>query len=167
MRLKYGIYGAFVIMKTPIGYIKITAEDGLIVSVCIFDNKINNITQKAIKIEDMKVLNNCEKQLNMYFKGKLKKFDVEYKFRGTDFQNKVWTELTKIEYGTTISYKELAIRINNNKACRAVGGANNKNNIAIIVPCHRVIGNNGSMVGYASRIDKKEYLLELENKYRD
>ena len=75
---------------------------------------------------------------------------------------KLWKELQKIPYGQTASYKEIAERINNPKGCRAVGNANNKNPIAIIVPCHRIVGSNGKMVGYAGGIDKKEFLLSLE-----
>ena len=82
--------------------------------------------------------------------------------RGTFFQVKVWQELQKIPYGQTISYQELAVRVGNPKACRAVGMANNKNNIGIIIPCHRVIGKNGKLVGYAGGLNIKQKLLELE-----
>ena len=83
-------------------------------------------------------------------------------FEGTEFQKKVWNELCNIPFGETISYKELAIRIDNPKACRAVGGANNKNPIGIVVPCHRVIGSTGNLVGYAGGIDLKKRLLDFE-----
>lgn len=81
---------------------------------------------------------------------------------GTEFQKKVWKELLNIPYGETRSYKDIAIAIGNGKACRAVGNANNKNPIAIIVPCHRVVGSNGSMTGYAGGLDIKEKLLKIE-----
>ncbi len=104
-------------------------------------------------------------QLKEYFDGTRKEFDIPYELVGTEFQKKVWKELLKIPYGETISYKELAIRIGNERAQRAVGGANNKNKLAIIVPCHRVIGSNGSLVGYASGVDVKKMLLELEKSH--
>lgn len=81
---------------------------------------------------------------------------------GTDFQKNVWKELLKIPYGKTVSYKYIADKIGNKKAFRAVGNANNKNKISIIIPCHRVIGSNGKLVGYANGIDMKKFLLELE-----
>ena len=84
---------------------------------------------------------------------------------GTDFQQKVWKALEDIPYGETLSYKDIAIKIGNPKACKAVGMANNKNNLPILVPCHRVIGSNGKLVGYSSGLDIKLKLLELESKY--
>lgn len=101
-------------------------------------------------------------QLKEYLSGKRKNFDIEIEMIGTEFQKKVWKELLNIPYGETRSYKDIAIAIGNGKACRAVGNANNKNPIAIIVPCHRVIGSNGSMTGYAGGLDIKEKLLKIE-----
>ncbi len=101
-------------------------------------------------------------QLTAYFSGKLKDFDLPLSMQGTDFQRRVWSELTKIPYGVTISYKELAIRIGNVKAVRAVGLANGRNPISIIVPCHRVIGADGKLVGYGGGLPCKEALLNLE-----
>ena len=107
----------------------------------------------------------CKNQLQEYFEGKRKEFDLNIKFiKGTEFQISVWKALSNISYGEKITYKSIAEKINNPKAVRAVGGANNKNPIAIIIPCHRVVGSNGKMVGYAGGIDKKEYLLKLEEK---
>lgn len=103
------------------------------------------------------------KQLEEYIDGKRKEFSIPIFTKGTPFQEKVWEELRKIPYGETICYEELAKRIGNPKASRAVGMANNKNPICIITPCHRVIGKNGKLVGYASGVDKKEALLILEN----
>ncbi|MCP4670657.1 MAG: methylated-DNA--[protein]-cysteine S-methyltransferase [Desulfobacula sp.] len=102
------------------------------------------------------------KQLQAYFKGELTKFNLEFKIQGTSFQKKVWQELVKIEYGETISYGEVAKKIGNPKAARAVGMANNKNPIPIIIPCHRVIGKNGSLTGFGGGLEIKQYLLELE-----
>ncbi|WP_458701384.1 methylated-DNA--[protein]-cysteine S-methyltransferase [Sulfurospirillum sp. 1307] len=112
-----------------------------------------------------KIISTCKEQLDKYFAGKLKKFTIPLDFKsGTEFQKKVWNALLKIPYGKTISYKQLAGMIENPKAIRAVGGANNKNPIPIIVPCHRVIGSNGKLVGYASGLKIKKYLLDLECK---
>jgi methylated-DNA-[protein]-cysteine S-methyltransferase len=101
-------------------------------------------------------------QLLEYFAGKRKQFDVPIVLYGTPFQKAVWTELTRIPYGETRSYKEIASAIGADKAVRAIGGANNRNPIPIIVPCHRVIGSNGSLVGYGGGLSIKEHLLKLE-----
>ena len=104
-----------------------------------------------------------KKQLDDYFLGDLKIFDLGLSLKGTDFQKKVWHALTQIPYGKTISYGELAQRIGNPKACRAVGLANGKNPIPIIVPCHRVIGKNGKLTGFGGGLPVKQHLLELES----
>lgn len=109
----------------------------------------------------------AERQLVQYFLGERRIFDFPFKMKGTEFQKKVWAELQKIPYGETRSYSEIAERIQNPKAVRAVGMANHRNPLAIVVPCHRVIGKNGSLTGYAGGIDKKRMLLELERKYRE
>jgi methylated-DNA-[protein]-cysteine S-methyltransferase len=101
-------------------------------------------------------------QLNEYFAGTRKEFDLPLDIEGTDFQKKVWNELQKIPYGKTISYKTLSEKLGDVKAIRAVGKANGQNPVAIIIPCHRVIGANGNLVGYAGGLDIKEKLLHLE-----
>lgn len=101
-------------------------------------------------------------QLDEYLSGKRKTFDIPYKLYGTDFQMKVWTALTKIPYGETRSYKEIAESIESPRACRAVGMANHYNPIMIVIPCHRVIGSSGSLVGYGGGIDLKEKFLKIE-----
>lgn len=101
-------------------------------------------------------------QLNEYFSGIRKKFDLLIMFNGTPFQNEVWKALMNIPYGETRSYEEIACMIGKPKACRAVGNANNKNKLPIIIPCHRVIGKNGTLTGYALGLDMKEKLLKLE-----
>lgn len=103
-------------------------------------------------------------QLKAYFKGELTVFDLNLNLQGTHFQKMVWQELVKIPYGETISYGELAGRIGNPNASRAVGMANGKNPVSIIVPCHRVIGKNGSLTGFGGGIDVKKRLLEFERK---
>jgi methylated-DNA-[protein]-cysteine S-methyltransferase len=102
------------------------------------------------------------KQLNEYFAGNRQNFQLPLKCNGTVFQNRVWSELQKIPYGETRSYEDIAIGIGNKKAVRAIGQANNKNPIMIIIPCHRVIHKNGSIGGFGCGIDTKKYLLDLE-----
>jgi len=101
-------------------------------------------------------------QLNEYFAGKRREFDLPLSPKGTDFQQSVWNALLKIPYGETQTYSQVAKMIDNPKACRAVGLANNKNPIWIIIPCHRVIGANGTLTGYGGGLDMKEKLLEIE-----
>lgn len=108
------------------------------------------------------VLDGVREELDEYFAGRLTAFTTPVVFEGTPFQHQVWTELRRIPYGETISYMELANRISNPKAVRAVGLANGANPIAIIVPCHRVIGSNGSLVGFGGGLPAKRALLELE-----
>jgi methylated-DNA-[protein]-cysteine S-methyltransferase len=112
------------------------------------------------------VLKNVRKELDQYFAGRLTQFSTPLAFNGTPFQNAVWRELTRIPYGETISYLDLANRIENPKAVRAVGMANGANPIAIIVPCHRVIGSNGSLTGFGGGLPNKRALLELEKGQR-
>lgn len=102
-------------------------------------------------------------QLDEYFAGKRTSFDLPLDLQGTEFQLKVWNELLKIPYGKTISYKELSLRLGNLLAIRAAGAANGANPISIIVPCHRVIGSDGSLTGYAGGLWRKKWLLELES----
>lgn len=165
MYIKYqgkGVIMYFSYYDSPIGKIKIEEKDNYIVGISFISD--NDIIDEEINTEiENNTITRCKIQLEEYFNGNRTDFDLEIKFlQGTDFQKRVWSELRKIPYGETISYKELAERIGNPKACRAVGGANNKNPIGIIVPCHRVIGVNGKMIGYAEGIDKKEFLLKLE-----
>ena len=106
-------------------------------------------------------------QLTEYFGGRRQSFDFPYRLQGTEFQKKVWTALCNIPYGETRTYKEIAQAVGNPQASRAVGMANNKNPISIAVPCHRVIGSNGKLVGYAGGLDVKKALLELESKVQN
>lgn len=143
----------------PVGYIEIR-DNGYeitgihIVSECKNESEPSGISKRAYI------------ELKEYFEGKRKSFDLPIKADGTEFQMKVWKVLTEIPYGETISYGEVAKRIGNPKAARAVGGANNKNPIMIVIPCHRVIGINGSLVGYAGGIEVKKRLIELEKEYK-
>lgn len=126
---------------------------------------IYNTHGKFIHIEygQPDVIIECINQLSQYFQGERKEFDIPLSLNGTNFQKTVWAELEKIPYGETRSYGEIARLINNPKAFRAVGMANNKNPIQIIIPCHRVIGSDGKMTGYAAGLDIKQKLLKLEN----
>lgn len=103
-------------------------------------------------------------EITEYLKGERTSFDVAYELEGTEFQKKVWEELTKIPYGETRTYKEIAVAIGNPNACRAVGMANNKNPLMMIVPCHRVIGANGKLVGYGGGLAMKRELLAMERR---
>jgi methylated-DNA-[protein]-cysteine S-methyltransferase len=121
--------------------------------------------QPEITVPAEPLLQQCIAQLQEYFEGSRKVFDLPLRQQGTAFQLTVWKALTHIPYGRTISYMELAKRINNVKAIRAVGTSNGSNNIAIIVPCHRVIGSDGSLTGYGGGLWRKQWLLEHENKF--
>ncbi|WP_300531936.1 methylated-DNA--[protein]-cysteine S-methyltransferase, partial [Peptacetobacter sp.] len=132
-------------------------KDGKIIGLVFSDYKKENEIEK-----ETDAIRKTYLQLKEYLSGKRKNFDIEIEMIGTEFQKKVWKELLNITYGETRSYKDIAIAIGNEKACRAVGNANNKNPIAIIVPCHRVVGSNGSMTGYAGGLDIKEKLLKIE-----
>ena len=146
-----------------IGEIAICEENGKIVLVNVVKTKedIEEMAKNSIQ-KETSLIKNTKQQLDEYFAGKRKKFDIPIKLDGTDFQIKVWKELLKIPYGETCSYLDIAKCIGNPKASRAVGMANNKNKIIIIVPCHRVIGSNKKLVGYACGLDVKKKLLELE-----
>ena len=118
-------------------------------------------------VEDADALAEVSRQLEAYFAGRLEEFDLELAPQGTPFQMQVWRELERIPYGTTISYRELAERIGNPKAVRAVGTANGANPLPIVIPCHRVIGADGSLTGYGGGLEKKEALLALEGALLD
>lgn len=140
---------------SPVGKIEIICTEDAVISLMFVDTeryicKTNNFTKNVIM------------QLDQYFKGTRQAFQLKIDLQGTNFQNKVWNELLKIPYGTTISYKDLAEKIGNINSSRAVGNANGKNIVWILIPCHRVVGSNGNLTGYAGGIDKKQWLLEHE-----
>ncbi|MGN1344605.1 MAG: methylated-DNA--[protein]-cysteine S-methyltransferase [Traorella sp.] len=141
--------------KSLIGLIKICADDEAVLS-CQF------IDKKDEKSNENEITKETKKQLKEYFNGQRLVFDLPLKMVGTPFQIKVWHALQTIPYGMTCTYKEIAMKIENPKAVRAVGNANNKNKFVIIVPCHRVIGCNNKMVGYAQGIFRKQILLDHE-----
>lgn len=121
--------------------------------------------EQQIQKDSHTVLENCITQLNEYFSGERKTFELPLQQTGTDFQRKVWELLLKIPFGKTISYNDLSKQYGNLKAIRAVASANGRNNLAIIVPCHRVIGTNRSLTGYAGGLWRKKWLLEHEAKH--
>ncbi len=145
--------------NTKIGKIGLVEEDNEIVEVRINKAKQENILQK-----DTPLLKEAEKQLKEYLEGKRKKFDVPLNPKGTDFMRKVWTALLEIPYGETRTYQQIAKKVGSPRAARAVGMANHRNPIPIIIPCHRVIGSNGKLVGYALGMDIKSFLLDWEKK---
>ncbi|HHT68799.1 MAG TPA: methylated-DNA--[protein]-cysteine S-methyltransferase [Firmicutes bacterium] len=111
------------------------------------------------------LLEQAKKQLDEYFSGRRKQFEIPLVLHGTEFQQRVWRELQAIPYGQTHTYKEVAVRVECPKGSRAVGLANNRNPISIIIPCHRVVGQNGKLTGYAGGLDSKQHLLDLEQRY--
>ncbi len=126
---------------------------------------INFVKKKKVPSYN-KVLLKCESQLKDYFSGKRKSFDLPLDLSGSTFEKKVWGELKRIPYGKTKSYKEISVSINNNYASRAVGNANKKNCIPIIIPCHRVIKSNGDIGGYSAGLWRKKWLLEHEARHK-
>ena len=146
--------------KSPIGNLIIMEEENAIIKLCFKEQEITN--NKDIQEFETPLLKKAKKQLEEYFEGKRKKFDLALRLNGTSFQNKVWKALLNIPYAKTCSYKDIAKNIGNENASRAVGNANNKNPLPIFIPCHRVIGSNGKLIGYAGGLDIKIKLLELE-----
>ncbi|AXO80853.1 methylated-DNA--[protein]-cysteine S-methyltransferase [Olleya aquimaris] len=145
------------IINSPLGYTKITGDLDGIASVVVL-----NTEEKTTTIIP-KVLEDCVLQLNQYFKGLRQQFSVKLNPKGTDFQNKVWNALQTIPHGKTTSYLQLSKQLGDPKAIRAVANANGKNPLWIIIPCHRVIGSDGSLTGYAGGLHRKQWLLNHES----
>lgn len=154
----------FTEMDSPVGKLKLVAHDTALVAV-LWENENPKRVRLATLIEDKNhpILCKTQTQLNEYFQGKRTQFRIELDFDGTDFQQQVWQALLQIPYGETRSYKDIAVQLGNEKAVRAVGAANGKNPISIIAPCHRVVGNNGKLTGFAGGLDNKAILLKLES----
>ena len=148
-------------IKEGICFLEFTSRPGL-------ESEINKLAQTfntTIKPGSNRHLRALRRQLKEYFRGKRKEFTLKVVTPGTDFQREVWETLKKIPYGETISYLEQAKMMNNPGAFRAVAGANGSNRIAIVIPCHRVIGSDGEMVGYGGGLDKKKWLIDHERKF--
>ncbi len=155
-------------IKSPLGILLAGSTDNSLLFLQFKDNADLNKIEKRFKCviqkqENHPFLDKVENQLKEYFQGKRREFDLNCTLIGTEFQKKCWKALSEIPYGETISYSKQSEMIGNPLAVRAVANANRLNPIAIIVPCHRVIGKNGKLTGFAGGIDKKEFLLKLEN----
>ena len=147
-------------LDSPVGQLQLVANETALVAV-LWENEKPDRVRLASLVEDHKhpILLKTAKQLNEYFAGKRQIFDLPLDFSGTEFQQKVWQALLTIPFGETRSYKQIAEQIGNVKAVRAVGAANGKNPISIIAPCHRVVGANGKLVGFAGGLENKDILL--------
>ena len=141
--------------NSPIGTIEIVTDGEYLLELKFIDEKEQGGSRNKIILE-------TKKQLQEYFAGKRKKFDLPLKLEGTEFQKSVWKALQTIPYGAVVTYSDVAEMIGKPKAVRAVGQANNKNKLPVVVPCHRVVGKNGKLVGYAAGLWRKEFLIELE-----
>jgi methylated-DNA-[protein]-cysteine S-methyltransferase len=144
--------------KYPVCLLGIAEEAGAITRVFFAKEK----TLPGFALTETPLIKKAAVQLDEYFKGKRKLFDLPLSLKGTDFQRSVWEALQKVPYGETCCYVDIAERIGRPKACRAVGMANNRNPIVIIVPCHRIIGKDSSLTGYGGGLDIKKHLLDLE-----
>ncbi len=154
--------------ELPFGPITITSDGESITGIYMADHKNGPIVEPDWILDaDCSVINTASEQLSQYFSGALSAFDLPLKPAGTPFQLSVWRALLNIPYGETISYGQLAERLDNPKAVRAVGLANGKNPISIVVPCHRVIGANGKLVGYGGGLNRKAALLHLEQRGKE
>lgn len=148
--------------SSPIGILEILASETHLTHVLFRDAQKRPSQQLEETTESSLIIEECIKQFDAYFAGKLKDFELPLFPKGTDFQQNVWEYLKTIPYGKTISYLEFSKRIGNEKAIRAVGTANGRNPLTIILPCHRVIGSDGSLVGYGGDLWRKEWLLRHE-----
>lgn len=149
---------AIAFLETPIGKLKIIGDDSAIKRVSFTDEEERS-TDGKVPIP----VRNCKYQLAQYFEGQRKKFELNIAPDGTEFQQEAWAQLLTIPFGSTSTYAQQAIKLGDKKKMRAVGVANGKNPIAIIIPCHRIIGSDGSLTGYAGGIQRKEWLLKHEH----
>lgn len=146
-------------VNSPIGTIEISGTKWHITGVNFVDLDADDKPSK------LPLINTCANQLKEYFSGKRKQFTIPLLCDGSEFQINVWNELQKIPFGCLVSYEDLALRIRNKKIARAVGHASGENKLAIIIPCHRVIGKNGKLTGYAGGIWRKQWLIDHEQNY--
>ena len=151
-------------ITSPIGMLTITSNGSALTHLLIARDDETDV--ELVAPETDAVLAAAREQLDAYFDMRLTRFDLPLEPRGTDFQRRVWESLRVIPFGETISYAELARRIDNPKAVRAVGAANGRNPLMIVVPCHRVIGADGSLTGFGGGIDRKRWLLDHEARSR-
>lgn len=156
----------FYTYELPIGEVTLVCENGEITELLFGQVVPEHAEERGLPEDRLPVLEEAYRQLQEYFMGMRKEFDLPLHIEGTEFQEQVWETLKTIPYGETRSYKEIAVQIGNEKASQAVGMANNRNPLPIFVPCHRVVGTNGALTGYAGGMEIKTQLLELEKKYR-
>lgn len=148
--------------KSPLGYLKTAIEKDKIYSI----DYINEAPPVFEQVQNPNALfNECSIQLTEYFEGKRRNFSLPLALNGTAFQQRVWLQLSKIPFGKTWSYLDIAIKLGDPKCIRAAASANGKNPFSIVIPCHRVIGSNGSLTGYAGGLWRKRWLLDHENRY--
>ena len=152
--------------NSPIGILQISEVDGKITNLNLYRETVQHTHGQTGRTQRSGLLQEACLQLDEYFRGKRKQFDLPLKYTGTSFQESVWRELLNIPYGETRSYEDIAVKIGNPKAVRAVGQANNRNPILLMIPCHRVIHKSGDISGFACGIETKKYLLELEGHIR-
>ncbi|WP_369274348.1 methylated-DNA--[protein]-cysteine S-methyltransferase [Streptomyces sp. R11] len=150
------------LVDSPYGPLTLVAEQGVLCGLYMTDQR-HRPAEETFGTRDESLFREAEDQLRAYFAGELKEFTLELRLNGTPFQRSVWEQLRKIPYGETRSYGELADTLGNSGASRAVGLANGKNPIGIIVPCHRVVGANGGLTGYGGGLARKQRLLDFEN----
>jgi methylated-DNA-[protein]-cysteine S-methyltransferase len=146
-------------VETPVGYLELTSDQNFLLSV--------SFAEMPGKLSDFQpaILKESIAQITEYFDGKRKEFDLKLQPAGTDFQLKVWEEVKKVTFGKTVSYLDIAIKTGSKNNTRAVGLANGKNPIPIIIPCHRIIGTNGKLTGYAGGLERKKWLLQHEMQF--
>ena len=152
------------VCPSPVGDLYLVSSETALRAIIFSDSwkKYFSEHKGTLSLKNTAVIQKATRQLTEYFSGSRASFDIPLEPEGTLFQLKAWKALQSIPYGATISYSEQAVRLGNRKACRAVGGANNKNPLAIVIPCHRVIGKSGNLIGYAGGLSVKEKLLDLE-----
>ena len=158
---------AYKTIHSPVGKLKLVASNKGLVAILWENDKANRVRLgELVRRHSHPVLIKAERQLGEYFAGKRRSFSIALDMRGTSFQKNVWEALLAIPYGETRSYRDLAKKLGNPEATRAVGAANGRNPISIIVPCHRVIGSNGKLTGFAAGLETKARLLQLEQGHR-
>ncbi|WP_414638257.1 methylated-DNA--[protein]-cysteine S-methyltransferase [Actinomycetospora sp.] len=156
-----GVTTTYSVCDSPLGPLTLRARDGVLDGLYMLEHR-HGPGQEQLGERVADAAPAAREQLAAYFAGELREFDLEVGLRGTDFQQRVWAALREIPFGETCSYGELAVAIGQPTAVRAVGLANGKNPVSIVVPCHRVVGANGSLTGYGGGTDRKRALLELE-----
>lgn len=153
------------LMSSPLGKLKLIASDTALTAILWENDDLKRVRLTSLKEDNQHpILLEAERQLADYFAGKRNAFNLKLSFAGTPFQQKVWQALLTIPFGETRTYRQIAQQIGSPTAVRAVGAANGKNPISIIAPCHRVIGSNGQLTGFAGGMQAKQYLLNLESR---